>query len=406
MRRFQEGMEDRWSRKRDEEWRGIEEEWEDLRDGLRNCAEEVCGRKRIGGVRRRGCEWWNESVERLVREKRELFEKYLQERNEVTYGLYKGKRSETKRKVKEAKREADERWGDRVMQNFGGNRKMFWKEVKRVRKENSNGGGCVGMKDENGDMVVDKEEVSRRWAGYFEGLLNVNDDRVAAISVVGNGRGMPRCERCNEAIGGDEINSNVRKLKGGKSPGVDEVMGEYLKSGGVSVIEWLARLFNGCFREGGVPKEWKSACIVPLYKGKGERSECANYRGISLLSVVGKVYGGILIDRIRSSVDRAIGEEQCGFREGRGCVDQIFAVRQLCEKYLGVNREVYMAFMDLEKAYDRIDRNALWQVLRIYGVGGNLLRAVQSFYDESRACVRGESGVSEWFDVNVGLRQG
>ena len=75
-----------------------------------------------------------------------------------------------------------------------------------------------------------------------------------------------------------------------------------------------------------------------------------------------------------------IGEEQCGFREGRGRVDQIFAVRQLCEKYLGVNKELYMAFMDLGKAYDRMDRDALWQVLRIYGVGGNLLRAVQMFY--------------------------
>ena len=63
-------------------------EWEDLSDGIRNCAEEVCGRKRIGRVRRRGCEWRNESVERHVREKRELFEKYLQERNELIYGLY------------------------------------------------------------------------------------------------------------------------------------------------------------------------------------------------------------------------------------------------------------------------------------------------------------------------------
>ena len=134
-----------------------------------------------------------------------------------------------------------------------------------------------------------------RWEGYFESLLNVNSNRVATISRVGNGRGMPRCERCDQAIGRDEINANVRKLKGGKSPGVDEVMGEYLKSGGVSVIEWLVRLFNGCFRERGVPREWNSACIVPLYKGEG--SECANYWGISLLSVVGKVNGGILIDR-------------------------------------------------------------------------------------------------------------
>ena len=117
-------------------------------------------------------------------------------------------------------------------------------------------------------------------------------------------------------------------------------------------------MLNGCFREGGVPKEWKSACIVHLYKGKGEHSEFAYYRGTSLLSMEGKLYGGILIDRIRSSVDRVIGEEQCGSREGRGCVDQIFVVRELCEKYLGLDKEVYMAFMDLEKAHDRIDRNA------------------------------------------------
>ena len=65
---------------------------------------------------------------------------------------------------------------------------------------------------------------------------------------------------------------------------------------GESVIEWLVRMFNGCFREGGEPKDWKSACIVPSYKRKGERSECANNGGIRLLSVVGKVYGRILID--------------------------------------------------------------------------------------------------------------
>ena len=121
--------------------------------------------------------------------------------------------------------------------------------------------------------------------------------------------------------------------------------------------ERLFRMFNGCLREVSVPIEWKSACIVPLYKGN---RECVYYRGISLLNVVGKVYGTILIERIRNSVNRTIGEEQCGFMEGRGCVDQIFAVRQLCEKYLRVSKKVYMAFMNLKKAYDRID----WEVLR------------------------------------------
>ena len=86
-------------------------------------------------MRRRGCEWWNESAERHVREKRELFERYLQARTVMTYDLYMRKRAKTKRKVKEAKKEADERWGCRIMQNFEGNRKSFWKEVKREREK-------------------------------------------------------------------------------------------------------------------------------------------------------------------------------------------------------------------------------------------------------------------------------
>ena len=101
----------------------------------------------------------------------------------------------------------------------------------------------------------------------------------------------------------------------------------------------------------------------------------------------------------------AIGEEQCGFRQGRGCIDQVFAVRQVCEKYLANGKDVFWAFMDMEKAYDTIDRHGMWQMLRAYGVGGKLLKAVQSFYVDSRACVRVGNDVSEWFQVNVGLRQ-
>ena len=139
-------------------------------------------------------------------------------------------------------------------------------------------------------------------------------------------------------------------------------------------------MFNLCFVTGVVPKEWCEACIVPLYKGKGDKYECGSYRGINLLSVVSKLYGRVLINTISSETECAIGEEQCGFRRGRGCVDQVFAVRHVCEKAIERGTEVVWAFMDVEKAYDRVDSSALWKVLCIYGVGGRLLRGVQSFY--------------------------
>ena len=83
-------------------------------------------------------------------------------------------------------------------------------------------------------------------------------------------------------------------------------------------------------------------------------------------------------------------------------MDQVFAVRQVHEKYLANGKDVLGAFTDLEKAYDTIDRHGMWQMLRVYGVGGKLLKTVQSFYVDSRACVRVGNDVSEWFLVNVG----
>ena len=93
----------------------------------------------------------------------------------------------------------------------------------------------------------------------------------------------------------------------------------------------------------------------------------------------------MLIKRVRAGTVCAIGEEQCGFRQGRGCFDQVFAVRQVCEKYLASGKDVFYAFIDLEKSYDTIDRHGMWQMLRVYGVGRKLLKPVLSFYIDSRA---------------------
>ena len=76
-----------------------------------------------------------------------------------------------------------------------------------------------------------------------------------------------------------------------------------------------------------------------------------------MLSVVGKIFGRELIKRFRAGTECAIWEEQCGFRQGRGCMDQVFAVMQVCEKYLANGKDVFWAFMDSEKAYDTIDRH-------------------------------------------------
>ena len=113
------------------------------------------------------------------------------------------------------------------------------------------------------------------------------------------------------------------------------------------------------------------------YPSPQERIVCKNYRGISLLSVPGKVFGKTLNDRMRSITEGKIMEEQVGFRPGRGCMENVFMIRQLADKMLERGIRLYAAFLDLEKAYDRVWRAGLWEALKQYGVKGRLLRAVQ-----------------------------
>ena len=98
----------------------------------------------------------------------------------------------------------------------------------------------------------------------------------------------------------------MNEIKSAKAPGLDGFPGECLKKGGMAVLEWLVRLLNLSFDIGVVPMDWHGACIAPLYKRKGDKCKCSNSRGISLLSVVGKLFGRVLIKRVRVGTECAI----------------------------------------------------------------------------------------------------
>ena len=171
------------------------------------------------------------------------------------------------------------------------------------------------------------------------------------------------------------------------------------------VAEWLHRVIKLAWTKGEVVKDWRKAVIVPLHK-KGSKTLCSNYRGISLLSIPSKVYARILDSRVRRKTEGEVMEVQGGFRRGRGCGDQIFTIRQLSEKVLEKNKQMVIACIDLEKAYDKVSRDRLWQVLESYGIQGGLLRAIQSMYLGSQACVRTSGKASGWFPITQGVRQG
>ena len=115
--------------------------------------------------------------------------------------------------------------------------------------------------------------------------------------------------------------------------------------------------------------DWRGAWIVSLYKGNGDNCECCNLRGISVSSVVGKLYG-----RVYKKSQGSNG--MCN--SGEGCMDQVFDVRQVCERYLSNGKYVFWPFMDLKQAQDKIDRDGMCQVLRVYE--RKLLKVMQIVY--------------------------
>ena len=123
---------------------------------------------------------------------------------------------------------------------------------------------------------------------------------------------------------------------------MDGVIVEMLKSRGISIIDWLLRILSRCMEPGVVPEDWKTAYIVPIYKGKDDRRKCANYKGISIyLSIPGNIYERVLISRVIESTIEQVAEDQGGFRSGRGCINRIFVLKRLIEKYRGkVNDKV------------------------------------------------------------------
>ena len=165
----------------------------------------------------------------------------------------------------------------------------------------------------------------------------------------------------NKAISKQEVVASIGKLKSGKSAGPDKIIGEMLKHAIEVVIDFLVKLFNKIFDGGMFPREWSKSIIVSSHK-KGDVNQPDNYRGIALTSDISKVYTNILNKRLAewAEVEEKIIEEQAGFRAGYSTLDHIFSLYAMVQKHT----KLYVAYVDFKKAFDSVNRNALWSVLR------------------------------------------
>ncbi len=205
----------------------------------------------------------------------------------------------------------------------------------------------------------------------------------------------------------DEIRKAIKQLKHNKSPGMDQLINEYFIHGVSELSPYLLKLFNKLLDLGIFPSQWSNGLVVPLHK-KGSIHEAENYRGITLLSVLGKLFTRILNNRLTNWAETygVYVEAQGGFRKGLGTTDSIYVLHNLITWCINHKRKLYCAFVDYSKAFDYVVRENLWYKLLLSGVSGKMMRVIMDMYKTVSSCVKGGQGVTNSFDCILGVRQG
>ena len=215
-------------------------------------------------------------------------------------------------------------------------------------------------------------------------------------------------EELNREISFHEIDNVVSKLKTRKAVGDDRISNEVLKCKAVHLI--LYKLFCLCFHTGMIPSVWRNVLIKPIPKGSTKDPYVPlNYRGISLISCVSKLYSSLINNRVVKYC-KLLGlfpEEQNGFRQNRSCEDHIFSLSSIIKNQLCQKKDLFCAFIDLEKAFDWVNIDLLLYKLIEYGVDGNIYKAIKAILTGTRSCVMlNNEDCTDWFENMSVVRQG
>ena len=231
--------------------------------------------------------------------------------------------------------------------------------------------GGKWIKGRDGRIGFSQEDRCKIWKEHMERIMteeNAWDHKVDAAMVEGP----------VEKVSRKEVREAIRKMKQGKAAGFSEVTTKMIVAGGRIAEELMLQLCQPVLDGKGIPDEWKTSIVVPIFKGKGNVMNCGSYRGVKLLEHCMKIIEREL-ERIRAFVD--FDEAQFGFMPGKRTIDGLFLVRRLQEEHRAKDKRMYMCFVDLEKAFDRVPRRVMEWATRKKGLPEILVKAVMSLYE-------------------------
>ena len=381
----------------------VEVIWNNFKEAALQAAEEVLGEKTPYRGSKKRTPWWGEEVKTAVRSKIKHFRIWMKSRSVEDRQAYVQTRNEVQRVKRKSKEESWRKIGEDLKADFKGTKKLLYNLANNYRGKRQ----CISyaIKDKNDCLLTELGEIAVRWREYFSELLNEPNNHVADE----NQDDVVRDEEESNGspITINEITKAMAKMRKGRSPGEDGLPVEVLKGGGTTVLEQLLNICNRAYETEMVPSDWQKGIISPIFK-KGKKTICDNHRGITLFSHAGKIYTRIVETRLRECIEGVLDLSQYGFRPGRSTTDVVFIVKMLLEKSWEWGIDQYAFFVDLEKAFDRVNRNHLWEVLQEnrYDIPTKLIRVIRSIYSQCASKVKTSKIESEAFSIESCVRQG
>ena len=297
---------------------------------------------------------------------------------------------EAKKKLKQIvtnkKRGYRQRIIDKMAHNQKGN-KEFWKLLKKLSDKQPKTSSFVSHS---------------YLTNHFKTLLN------SKVKVEMPPKSTEPCQ-LDEEITLEEMNESAKvSLPAGKGVGADNLNNEMVACLVEIYPQLVLKLFNAILNSGEIMPEWVISYIVPIYK-TGPKSDPSNYRGVSLLSCLGKFFLSILNKRLtKFAMEKGIlSETQLGFQKGNRCSDAHLLIHNLIDKHCyKYSRRIYSCFIDLSKAFDTVQRDLLLEKLQKVGVTGNFFNIIRNIYTNDQAFIKLDGKITQPFSINQGVRQG
>ena len=375
--------------------RNVDDQYNSFVNTLKNIQSDYIPEKQFRS-RNNDPKWMNCRIKHMIGIKRGIY-KRLKRGEQHLRQQYIQLNRDVKKKIRESKRNYEIKIAREAKQNPKG----FYQQYQTKTKER------VGpIEVENGHITDDDKRMCTCLNEYFLSVFtSENLEYIPEIEAIYSGNSENILRTID--ISREDVLKELNKLKSHKSPGPDEVYARVLKECKAELCCPLVSLFNNSIKSGIVPKAWKLADVVPIFK-KGEKIKKSNYRPISLTSTVGKILESIIANKIGEHLEKHkfIKLSQHGFLNGFSCLTNLLSFYSEAYKAVDSGKEYDTVYLDFSKAFDKVPHERLIRKVEAHGIGGNVLRWIREWLRDrkQRVCINGEK--SDWGDVTSGVPQG